>query len=302
MTDSGSGGASWGPAAGQNVKFGLSTPFSEEETWFPIVQTNADGVATREIQVPAEGAVRLWAQHYLGTNWVEVSQDIPFNVPAFTLTVSDAVYDGNPHGAIATMTDSCGIPWESPVFYYGVYPTSYETPMTSPTNAGQYKAVMYSIDGEVWKPFSIAPAPASVTPNSFTRQYSDPNPELTGTVNGFLEIDKVTDESFNYSHAAPLTSEPREYDISAKPKPDAPSGTPGLGNYIVTYNTGTLKVVKEDAHVSFDPANPATLQASTPGGALNTGALTLTGARARAARSPDGTAAAGEINLAGLDR
>ena len=145
-----------------------------------------------------------------------------------------------------------------------------------------------------YKDFTIARAPASVTPHGFTRQYSDRNPTLTGTFSGFLERDGVT---ASYNTPANPASAPGEYPIEANL---APNGTPGLGNYDVTPNRGVLKVLKEDTHVSFDPANPATLQASTPGGALNAGALTLRVHVQELPDLPDGAAMAGDINQAGL--
>ncbi|MCU0503997.1 MAG: hypothetical protein MUC51_19950 [Anaerolineae bacterium] len=59
-------------------------------------------------------------------------------------------------------------------------------------------------------------------------------------------------------------------------------------------------MLKEDAHVSFDPTNPPLLQASTPGGALNAGALTLRVHVQELPDLPDGAAMAGDINQAGL--
>ena len=61
-----------------------------------------------------------------------------------------------------------------------------------------------------------------------------------------------------------------------------------------------MKVVKEDAYVSFDPTNPTALQASTPGGSLNAGALTLKVNVQELPDQPAETAAAGDIDLAGL--
>jgi hypothetical protein len=297
LTDSGTGGASWGPAVGQKVRFGLRIPDSQSVTWIAEAETDPDGVARAEMIVPEEGAVRIWAQHDLGQYAVGASQDIAFNTPGLTLTVNDAVYDGNPHGATAVGVDSCGRTQTPPIAYDGVYPTQFRS-STAPTNAGRYSASTAYFAGPYffydYQIFTIAPAEASVTPAGVTRQYSDPNPPLTGALSGFLARDGVT---ASYSTPADPVSAPGDYPIQAHL---GPPGTPGLGNYHVTYNTGVVKIIKEEAHVSFDPANPAVLEASSPGGALNAGALTLRVRVQEQPDLPDGTAAAGEIDRAGL--
>lgn len=298
QTDSGTGDVSWVPAVGQEVHFGFSATGDEPAFWPRSAITDANGQATvADIVVPS-GAATLWA-HYSPMPGTNYNSSIAFNTPALVLTVSDATYDGKEHAAIAILTDSCGNSQTlDEVGYSGKEGTSYPMTFTPPTNVGRYEASVtymappyYFSD---YKPFTIAPAKASVTPNSFTRQYSDPNPPLTGALNSFLARDGVT---ASYSTPADSASAPGDYPTEADL---APKGTPGEGNYDVTSNRGVMKVLKEDAHVSFDPTNPATLPASTPGGALNAGALTLRVHVQELPDLPDGAAMAGDINNAGL--
>jgi hypothetical protein len=296
QTDSGTGGASWVPAVGKQLEFTLRATDPASTLSAFSAPTDANGQATASITVP-DGAVQLWVEYEVSSNWIE-NLSIAFNTPALTLTVSDATYDGNPHGAIAIVADSCGVSQRLPVTYSGRDLTPYPQSETAPTNAGLYDAQAVYFEGPYfffdYKPYTIAKAPASVTPDSFTRQYGDQNPTFTGTLSGFLARDGMT---ARYNTPAPPASAPGDYPIAANL---GPNSTPGLGNYVVTYNTGALRVIREEAHVSFDPANPAVLQASTPGGALSAGALTLRVHVQELPDLPEGTAMAGDINQAGL--
>ena len=140
--------------------------------------------------------------------------------------------------------------------------------------------------------YTINQAGASVTPDSFTRQYSDLNPTFTGTLSGFLASDGVTAV---YNTTATPASAPGNYDITATLSPAAV-----LGNYNITYNKGTVKIIKEDASVAFEAMNPAALQVSAPGGSLNASALTLKVYVQEQPDLPAATAAAGNINRADL--
>jgi len=293
------GCTSWAPAEGKYLKFGFGNNTSAATTWSLPTQTDANGHAAANIKVP-NGAVSLWAWYALreGYNYIE---SIAFNTPTLTLAVSDATYDGNQHGKTVTLTNACGSWRPQYVAYSGGVGTTYRSD-SAPTNAGSYQVEAVDYWGDVfiygYKEFIIARAPASVTPNDFTRQYSDQNPILTGSFSGFLAKDGVT---ASYNTTANPASAPGDYDVTATLSPPAvPNAFDVLDNYDVTDNMGTLRIIKEDAHVSFDPTNPATLQASAPGGSLNAGALTLKVNVQEQPDLPTETAADGDINDAGL--
>ena len=164
QTDSGTGGVSWVPVVEKQLEFGFRTTDSAPATWVSST-TDSEGRARANMLVPA-GAVQLWAQYKVSSNWIENST-IAFNTPGLTLTVSDATYDGKEHGAMATMTDSCGHRQDPPpsVFYSGQYPTTYRESLTPPTNAGNYAASASYSGGPYFfyefKDFTINKAPSS---------------------------------------------------------------------------------------------------------------------------------------------
>jgi len=56
------------------------------------------------------------------------------------VTASDALYDGNPHGASASVIGDGGLNQSLTVTYVGISPTVYGPSTTTPTNAGAYSA------------------------------------------------------------------------------------------------------------------------------------------------------------------
>jgi hypothetical protein len=130
---------------------------------------------------------------------------------------------------------------------------------------------------------------ASVTPGSFTRQYSDLNPSFTGTLSGFLESDGITAV---YSTTAIPASLPGNYTITATLSPEN-----RLGNYNITYHTGALTIVKEDAIVTFGSDNAVSVRVASPGG--NSPQFSLTAyVREKTPDLPTLTGRAGDINHA----
>ena len=133
---------------------------------------------------------------------------------------------------------------------------------------------------------------AWVTPDSFTRQYSDANPAFSGALGGFIESDGITAA---YDTSATSASAPGNYAIAATLSPQEK-----LGNYDITYHTGTLTVVKEDATVTFDGGNSVSVQVATAGG--NSPSFTLTASvRERTPDLPHASALPGDIGLAGVE-
>ncbi len=143
-------------------------------------------------------------------------------------------------------------------------------------------------------PLSITPAPLTVTPNSFTRQYGQPNPTFTGTVTG-----EVNGDVFNvtYSTTATQFSPVGNYPISATL---TPVGSASLSNYSVTYNVGTLTIVPagtggsggltvtvNNASRQYGQPNPTFTGSVT--GAVNGDTFTITYSTTATQFSPVGT-------------
>ncbi len=90
--------------------------------------------------------------------------------------------------------------------------------------------------------FTINKKTASVTPNTASKTYGDPDSVLSGTLTGFLTGDGVT---ATYSRTAGETVAGSPYTISATL---SPAGV--LGNYDITYNTAEFTITKRDASVT----------------------------------------------------
>jgi hypothetical protein len=87
-------------------------------------------------------------------------------------------------------------------------------------------------------------ATLTVTPNNQQRQYSDPNPQLTGTITGVVAGDGITS---SYSTTATTSSIIGTYPIAAAL--NDPNSR--LNNYAVTLNSGILTVTQEDARTFY---------------------------------------------------
>jgi len=104
--------------------------------------------------------------------------------------------------------------------------------------------------------FTITPAPASVTPNSATKVYGQPDPQLTGTLSGFLAADNVT---ATYSRAPGESVAGSPYTITATLSP-----TGVLSNYAITYNTASFTITPAPASVTPNPATKVYGQPDPP--------------------------------------
>lgn len=113
--------------------------------------------------------------------------------------------------------------------------------------------------------FEIKPKPASVTPNTASKIFGDPDPILTGVLTGFLPADNVTAA---YSRTPGETVDGSPYIISA-----ALSPVPVLSNYAITYNTANFTISKTNALVNlnnliqtYDGAPKPVTATTTPAG------------------------------------
>ena len=147
----------------------------------------------------------------------------------------------------------------------------------SPTleNAGTYPVtVTYSGDGTYQSKaatltLTIAPAPATIVANNFTRVANTPNPTFTGTITGGVAGQTIT---ATYSTTATESSPAGTYPIV----PTAVAG-PGtlLANYAITITNGTLTITEGAVVGSFSlKATPPEQEIDKQGGVNYTVALT----------------------------
>ena len=122
-----------------------------------------------------------------------VYQGIQFTVtPAAsvtTVTVSDALYDGSPHGGNGVVT-GCGLNQSLPVTYEGRNTTTYGPSTTPPTDAGDYTASASFAGDANNSPsqgsanFTIAKADATINVVGWTGTYDGAAHGASGTATG----------------------------------------------------------------------------------------------------------------------
>ena len=118
------------------------------------------------------------------------------------------------------------------------------TPSPTGLPVGNYTlTINYSGDGfyapqSVNAPAQILPAHVTITANSFTRPYGQPNPVFTGTITGVVPGETIT---ATYTTTATQFSPPGVYPIT--PAAVAGPGT-SLSNYIITLVPGTLTITQ----------------------------------------------------------
>jgi hypothetical protein len=107
-----------------------------------------------------------------------------------TVSVSNATYDGQPHGGTATTTGAGDLTASPTVYYAGRNGTTYASSTTAPTNAGDYTASA-SFGGDPnhtgsqdSKDFSIGKADATISVQGYSGAYDGDAHGATGTAKG----------------------------------------------------------------------------------------------------------------------
>jgi hypothetical protein len=158
---------------------------------------------------------------------------------ATTVAVSNAIYDGMPHGASATVTGAGGLNQAVSVIYTGATGTIYGPTANPPVNAGTYVATATFagtanyLSSTGTATYTTARRTASVIPSPASKQYGAPDPPLTGTLTGFIASDGII---ATYTRAAGEAV--GTYPIGATLAPAA-----ALGNYAVAYGTAIFTIV-----------------------------------------------------------
>jgi hypothetical protein len=169
---------------------------------------------------------------------------------SFTVTVTgvvtttivaagNAVYDGLPHGASASVTGDGGLNQNVPVVYAGVNGTLYGPVAAAPVNAGTYTATAsFAGTGDYLAStgtatYTIARRAASVTPSPASKVFGAPDPPLNGTLAGFVAGDGI---GATYTRAAGEA-------VGTYPISGALAPASALGNYTIGYATAPFTIV-----------------------------------------------------------
>lgn len=118
------------------------------------------------------------------------STDVVAATTTTTISISNATYDGAPHGGTATATGPGGLSESVQISYVGRSGTTYPQSTTAPTNAGDYTATAsYAAAGNYLassdsKDFSIGKATATITVSGFTGSYDGAAHGATGSATG----------------------------------------------------------------------------------------------------------------------
>ena len=151
-----------------------------------------------------------------------------------SLTVSgtdySGIYDANAHGEAATASVTEGTTVE-----YQVNGGNWTTEVPKITNVGTVTVKVRATNpnyetAEATYTLTVTPASVTVTADNKTKVYGDTDPELTATVTGTLNGDKVA-----YTLSRDSGENVGDYTIT-------PTGAEIQGNYKVTYGTGTLTI------------------------------------------------------------
>ena len=154
---------------------------------------------------------------------------------------SDAVYDGNEHKWIPTVTDKADKKLEAGTDYTVEYSTS------DFTNVGTIKVTITgkgNYTGTVTRTYKITPKSVTVTAEDKTKVFGETDPKLTAKVDGTLGNDTV-----DYKLSRKDGEAVGKYEITVK-------GDKLQGNYSVTYVAGTLTITSQSIDPGTDPEKP----------------------------------------------
>ena len=154
---------------------------------------------------------------------------------------SDAVYDGNEHKWIPTVTDKADKKLKAGTDYTVAYSTKnfkdVGTIDVTITGKGNYT-------GTVTRTYKITPKSVTVTAEDKTKVFGEADPKLTAKVAGTLGNDTV-----EYTLSRKTGETAGKYEITVK-------GDKSQGNYTVTYVAGTLTITSQSIDPGTDPEKP----------------------------------------------
>ena len=154
---------------------------------------------------------------------------------------SDAVYDGNEHKWIPTVTDKADKKLKAGTDYTVEYLAK------NFKDVGTIKVVIKgkgNYTGTVTRTYKITPKSVTVAANDKTKVFGETDPKLTATVAGTLGNDTV-----DYKLSRKDGEAVGKYAITANGKAEQ-------GNYTVTYVAGTLTITSQSIDPGTDPEKP----------------------------------------------
>ncbi len=193
------------------------------------------------------------------------------------ITVADKVYDGTTAATVTGLSLAGVLPADVGNVTLTAGPASF-----ADKNAGPGKAVTvtglsltgpaafkYALAGTTAAATaSIGKATLTVTADSYSRQYSDPNPGFAASITGFaggetLATSGVTGAASAGTLATPA-SPPGQYAVTAGP------GSLAANNYAFRFASGVLFVLPEDARASYTGATYVATNSASDGAAAVT--------------------------------
>ncbi len=198
------------------------------------------------------------------------------------IAIADKVYDGTTAATITSVALSGVLPGD-----VGGVSLTAGTANFADKNAGSGKAVTVtglSLTGPAAGNYTLAGTTATatasigkatllVTADSYSRQYSDPNPSFAASITGFvggetLATSGVTGAAGAGTAATPA-SPPGQYAVAAGP------GSLASGNYAFRFASGVLYVLPEDAKASYTGATYVATNSASDGAAAVTLSATV---------------------------
>jgi hypothetical protein len=200
---------------------GLSLGGAQAGDYSLTQPTTSANITARALTITANSTSKTYGDTvtFTGSEF-SVTSGTLFNGDISSVTLSSA-------GAAATA------PVTAPGFHYPIVPSNAQ-------GSGPNNYTIRYLNGSL----TVTPRGTSVTPNAAGKTYGDPDPTLTGTLNGFLAADNVT---ATYSRTAGETVLGGPYTISATLSPTAV-----LSNYSITYNTANFTITPRSASVTPD--------------------------------------------------
>jgi hypothetical protein len=211
-----------GAVNGDTFTFAESTPATSSSPigTYPILPV-ATGTNLSDYNVIYNNGTLTVGQAALTITAGNASRGYGSANPVFTETTTGAV-----NGDTFTVTESTVATINSQI---GTYPI---VPVATGTNLSDY-SVTYN-NGTL----TIGQATLTVTANSFTKLYGDPNPVFTGNITGAVDGDTFTEI---FSNSASTLSQPGQYPIIP-----AATGT-NVTDYLQTVQNGMLTITKAPA-------------------------------------------------------
>ena len=219
---------------------GLVTTVSEGEVTNTITFTKENNYKAGNYTIDKdEGKLSIRAQS------IDPGTDLEKPNPDYTgakvNSPSDAVYDGNEHKWIPTVTDKADKKLEAGKDYTVEYSTKnfkdVGTIDVTITGKGNYT-------GTVTRTYKITPKSVTVIAEDKTKVFGEADPKLTAKVAGTLGNDTV-----EYTLSRKTGETAGKYTIT-------PSGKAEQGNYSVTYVAGTLIITSQSIDPGTDPEKP----------------------------------------------